>query len=82
MRLAGGDHVVVGLVLLEHQPHGADVFAGMTPVTLGVEVAEAELVGEAELDFGDVGGDFAGDEFEAATGAFVVEEDAAGGMHL
>ena len=50
--LAGGDHVVVGLVLLEHQPHGLDVVAGEAPVALGVEVAEAQLVGQAELDAG------------------------------
>ena len=39
MGLAGGDDVVVGLVLLEHQPHGPDVVAGESPVALGVEVA-------------------------------------------
>ena len=43
VRLAGGDDVVVGLVLLEHQPHGLDVVAGEAPVALGVEVAEAQL---------------------------------------
>ena len=40
VRLAGGDHVVVGLVLLEHQPHRLDVVLGVAPVALGVEVAE------------------------------------------
>ena len=37
--------VVVGLVLLEHQPHRLDVVAGEAPVALGVEVAERQLVG-------------------------------------
>ena len=54
--LAGGDHVVVGLVLLQHQPHGLDVVAGEAPVALGVEVAEPQLVGQAELDAGDARG--------------------------
>ena len=40
VRLAGRDHVVVGLVLLEHQPHRLDVVAGEAPVALGVEVAQ------------------------------------------
>ena len=30
--LAGGDDVVVGLVLLQHQVHGAHVVAGVAPV--------------------------------------------------
>ena len=54
--LAGADHVVVGLVLLEHQPHGLDVVAGEAPVALGVEVAEAQLVDLPELDLGDARG--------------------------
>ena len=52
----------------------------MAPVACGVEIAQSQLVGEAELDLGDVGRDFAGDELKAAAGAFVVEEDAAGGV--
>ncbi len=43
VRLAGGDDVVVRLVLLEHQPHRLDVVAGVAPVALRVEVAEVEL---------------------------------------
>ena len=42
--LAGGDDVVVGLVLLQHQPHRLHVVAGIAPVALGVEVAEHDLV--------------------------------------
>ena len=75
MRLAGGDHVVVGLVLLEHQPHGLDVVLGVAPVALGVEVAERELVLQAELDGGRAMGDLAGDELEPAALALVVEKD-------
>ena len=44
---------VVGLVVLEHQPHRFHVVAGETPVTLGVEVAEAQLGGLAVHDVGD-----------------------------
>ena len=39
----GGDHIVVRLLLLEHQPHGLDIVFGVTPVTLGIEVAEPEF---------------------------------------
>ena len=50
VRLAGGDDVVVGLVLLQHQPHRPHVVAGEAPVALRVEVAEAQLLVEPELD--------------------------------
>ena len=78
--LAGGDDVVVGLVLLQHQPHRLDVVAGVAPVALGVEVAEHDLVLQPELDAGDRVGDLAGHELEPAARALVVEEDAAAGV--
>ena len=40
---AGGDHIVVGLVLLQHQPHRFDIVAGVSPVALGVDVAQPQL---------------------------------------
>jgi hypothetical protein len=57
--LAGADDVVVGLVLLEHAPHGVDVVGRVAPVALGVEVAEVELALEAVLDAADGAGDLA-----------------------
>src|SRR3990167_11044506 len=42
MGLAGGEDVVIGLLLLEDLPHSLDIVARMTPVPLGVEVAEIE----------------------------------------
>ena len=56
VRLAGREHVVVGLVLLQHQPHALDVVARMAPVALRVEVAEVEPLLQAELDRGDARG--------------------------
>ena len=44
VRLAGRDHVVLGVVALEHQPHRFDVVLGVAPVAFGVEVAEAQLL--------------------------------------
>ena len=48
--LAGGDDEVVGLLLLHHQPHRLDVVAGEAPIAAPVQVAEAQLVLQAELD--------------------------------
>ena len=79
VRLARGDDVVVGLVLLQHQPHRPHVVAGVAPVALRVEVAEHQLVLQAELDAGHGVGDLAGDELDAAARALVVEQDAGAG---
>ena len=37
--LAGGQHVVVGIVLLQDHPHAANVILRVPPITLGIEVA-------------------------------------------
>lgn len=76
----GGHHVVVGLVLLQHQPHGFDVVPGKAPVALGVDVAQAQFLLLAELDAGHRVGNLARDELDAAQRRFVVEQDAAGGV--
>ena len=47
---AGRHDEVVGLILLQHQPHRAHVVAGKPPVALCVEVAEAEVIGQPQLD--------------------------------
>src|SRR5215212_3845943 len=47
---AGGDHVLARLVLLEHQPHRLDEVPGEPPVAARVQVAQDELVLQAELD--------------------------------
>ena len=52
MRLAGGQDVIVGCLVLQHRPHAFDVVAGESPVALRVEVAEIELLLEAFLDAG------------------------------
>ena len=78
VRLAGRDHVVVGLVLLEHQPHRLDVVLGVAPVALGVEVAErAARRCRPSLIAAACHGDLAGDELEPAARRLVVEEDPA-----
>ena len=79
---AGGDHVVVGLLLLEHQPHRLDVVAGESPVALRFEVSEKKLLLEAQFDPGRGAGDLPGDEGLAAAGRFMVEEDPVGGKEV
>lgn len=70
---AGGEDIIIWLVLLHHHPHAADILPRMAPVALGVEIAEVELVLPGELDGGGGAGDFASDEGLAAQRAFMVE---------
>ena len=79
---SGGDDVVVGLALLEHQPHRLDVVAGKSPVARGVEIAEEQLVGPSQLDAGDAVRDLARDELEPAPRRLVVEEHAGNGKQV
>ena len=81
VRLAGGQHVVVGLGLLQHPPHALDVVAREAPVALGVEVAHGDPVLQAERDRGDGHRDLAGDELRSAARRLVVEQDAGAGVH-
>ena len=75
-------HVVVGAVLLEHHPHGADVVGRVPPVALRVEVAERQFVAQSRLDAGDAVGDLAGDELQPATRGLMVEQDARRGVEV
>ena len=81
MGLAGRQHVVVGLLLLEDAPHALDIVAGVTPVALGVEVAEIKAVLIAALDGRDGARDLAGHEGFAADRRFVIEQDPVRRVH-
>ena len=80
MRLAGRKHVVVGLRLLQDQPHAFDVVARVPPVALRVEIADVQVLLPPELDRRHRAGDLARDEGLAARRPFVVEEDAVAGV--
>lgn len=44
MGLSRGDHIVLGHVLLEHEPHALDVVARVAPVTGRVQVAKVHAI--------------------------------------
>ena len=50
VRFAGGEHIVVRLRLLQNTPHAFDIFAGVAPVALGIEVADVERLLQAEMN--------------------------------
>ncbi len=78
MGLAGGEHVIIRLVLLQNQPHALYIIAGITPIALGVEIADIEGLLQPVMDRRHRPGDLAGDEGFAAGGAFKIEENAVG----
>src|SRR5262249_14260619 len=82
VRFAGGDHIVVRLGWLQHAPHRAGVFLGVTPVSFRIKVAEFQLVAQSELDPCCMRGNFACDEFEAAPLTLMIEENSRGRVDL
>src|SRR5260221_8666856 len=77
VRLSSSDHVIVGIILLQHQPHRANVVSSKTPVALRIEIAEAKFVGKSEFDFCSIVCYFPSNKFHTAPWRFVVEKDAA-----
>jgi len=39
MKLARAHHKIIGLLLLQYQPHGAHKICGMTPIAGNVQIA-------------------------------------------
>ena len=62
MLLAGRQHVVVGFVLLDDEPHALDVIARVAPIALGRQVAEKQLVLQAKLYRCNPAGNLAGNK--------------------
>src|SRR5690606_5974695 len=75
-RLARGENVIVGLVLLHHQPHAAHIFARMAPVALCIEVGQAQPLPATEANRRSGPGDLASNKCLAAQWTLMVEEDA------
>jgi hypothetical protein len=76
------DHVIVGPILLQHQPHGAHVVAGKTPVALRLQIADGQRVGEPQFDAGRQVRDLTRDELQAAARRLVVEEHSGHGEQV
>src|SRR3989449_11678473 len=76
----GGDDVVFRLVLLQHEPHGPHVLAGMAPVAARVQIAEPDLFHQAELDPRGMRRDLARDELESPARRLGIVQDARRGL--
>jgi hypothetical protein len=76
----GGNDIIVGLVLLEHQPHGLDIFGSIAPVAQGIKIAKIKAILQAAMNARDRHGDFTGNKGFTAAWGFVIEKNAIGGM--
>ena len=81
MHLAGRDHVIVGAVDLQHQPHRLHEIARESPIALCLQVPEVELVLQADPDARRGAGDLARDEGLSAPRTLVIEKDPVGRVH-
>ena len=70
----GRDHEVVGLILLEHEPHRADVIAGEAPIPFGFEIPHRQLARYAERDSSRAVRHLASYELESPARGLVVEQ--------
>ena len=78
----GGDDEVLGLVVLQDEPHTLDVVLGISPVAQTGQVAQVEAILESLGNTGCGQGDLAGNEGLATTLTLVVEEDARTAEHV
>src|ERR1035437_8792416 len=78
--MAGTDDIVIRCILLEHEPHGADIVWGVAPIAASVQVAKVKLIDNAVFDSGDGPGNLARYEGLAAARRLMVEENAAGSV--
>ena len=79
--LAGGYHIVLGLRLLQDEPHALHIVLGVSPVTQRREIAEVQLLLLALGDAGCGEGDFACHECLASAFRLVVEQYARAAVH-
>ena len=79
---AGRYDIVIGLVLLKHQPHRLDVVASEAQVPLCIDIAKAQFLLSSQLDAACCVGYFPSHKLDAALRGLVVEHDTAVCVHV
>ncbi len=82
MRFIGGKDKIVGLVLLQHQPHAFHIIACKSPVPLRIHIAQRQLFLIACHNVGDGKGDFSCHKVLASSGRLMVKQNAVAGKHI
>ena len=73
--MSGGENVVAGVRLLQHQPHAFNGVFSEAPVSLGLEIAQLDDILVALADTGQPRCDLTRDELDASKRAFVIEQN-------
>src|SRR5580704_15917218 len=81
MLFAGCDHVVLGLLLLQHEPLHLDIIAGMSPVPFGVEISEMQALLKSKFNSGEGTRDLSGNEGFATYRRLVIEQNSVAGIN-
>lgn len=69
------DDVILGRILLQHQPLHFHIIARVSPVPLGIEISKKEAILQTELDARKPTGNLARDKSLSAKRGFMVEQD-------
>ena len=68
--------------MLQHGMHSFHIFGSITPVPLGIHVAQFQAIQLTQFDLGYCINDLPRNELQATKGGFMVEEDTAGRKHI
>ena len=80
MGLARGNDEVLGCIELQHAPHRVDIVGSVAPISLRVQIAQAQFLLQARLDPGHRSSHLAGDKLESPTRRLMIEQDARTGI--
>ncbi|CAL5324294.1 unnamed protein product [Camellia sinensis] len=75
MGLLRGHHIIIGLVLLKHHPHGLHIVPSKTPIPGSHQIPQKQLALKADLDSPHSPGDLPGDKILSPPGRFMVEQN-------
>ena len=81
MLLAGRNHEVVRLILLQHQPHTFHIVLRIAPIAQAVQIAQIQLLLQAAGNACSRQRDFAGNKIFAPPLRLVIEQNAVAGIN-
>src|SRR3989338_10887185 len=79
MRLACCNQVIIRGVLLKHLMHRFNIINRVSPVAARLQIAQGELLLQAELDAGNSAADFTRHKLQAAARRLMIEKNTAAG---
>src|SRR5262249_17733049 len=72
---AGGDHIIVRIRLLQHQPHCTDIISGEAPIPLGIKISDRKILRQPELNLSNTKRYLANHELKSAPRRLVVKKN-------